>query len=161
MATAVAAPTEIGATDQIVSSRADASARLVPLDWMRGLVMVLMALDHSSDAFNAGRLFTDSTTLYRRGTPLPAAQTCLADCAYDSHGFRSFLENRGTRPVVPNNRTRKHPYPFDRKAYRRRNLIERMFSRLKDFRRVATRYDKLACTYAAAICLAAIVTWWI
>ena len=93
--------------------------------------------------------------------PLPAAQTCLADCAYDSHGFRSFLENRGTRPVVPNNRTRKHPYPFDRKAYRRRNLIERMFSRLKDFRRVATRYDKLAVTYDAAVLIAAMVIWWL
>ena len=48
--------------------------RLVPLDWMRGIVMVLMAVDHSSEAFNAGRLFTDSVFFYRPGTPLPAAQ---------------------------------------------------------------------------------------
>jgi transposase len=93
--------------------------------------------------------------------PLPAADLCLADCAYDSHGFRSFLASRGTRAVVPNNRTRKHPYPFDRQAYRRRNLVERMFSRLKDFRRIATRYDKLAVTFDAAVCLAATVTWWL
>lgn len=93
--------------------------------------------------------------------PLPPAKVCLADCAYDSHGFRSFLESRGTKAVVPNNRTRKHPYPFDRQAYRRRNLIERMFSRLKDFRRIATRYDKLAVVFDAAVLIAAMVTWWL
>jgi transposase len=93
--------------------------------------------------------------------PLPAADTCLADCAYDSHGFRSFLAHRGTQAIVPNNKTRKNPYPFDRQAYRRRNLIERMFSRLKDFRRVATRYDKLAVTYDAAVRIAAMVIWWL
>jgi uncharacterized membrane protein len=48
--------------------------RLVPLDWMRGIVMVLMAVDHSSEAFNAGRLFTDSFFFYQPGTPLPVAQ---------------------------------------------------------------------------------------
>jgi uncharacterized membrane protein len=50
------------------------TARLVPLDWMRGLVMILMAIDHSSDAFNGGRLFTDSARMYQPGAPLPAAQ---------------------------------------------------------------------------------------
>lgn len=68
---------------------------------------------------------------------------------------------RGTLAVVPNNPTRKNPYPFDRQLYRRRNLIERMFSRLKDFRRVATRYDKLAVVYDAAVAIAAIVIWWL
>ena len=93
--------------------------------------------------------------------PLPAAELCLADCAYDSHGFRSFLALRGTHAVVPNNKTRKHPYPFYKDAYRRRNLIERMFSRLKDFRRVATRYDKLAVAYDATVLIAAMVIWWL
>ena len=93
--------------------------------------------------------------------PLPAADLCLADGAYDSHGFRSFLASRGTRAVVPNNKTRKNPYPFDREAYRRRNLIERMFSRIKDYRRVATRYDKLAVTYDATVLIAAMVIWWL
>ena len=50
------------------------TARLVPLDWMRGLVMILMAIDHSFDAFNGGRLFTDSARMYQPGAPLPAAQ---------------------------------------------------------------------------------------
>ena len=65
------------------------------------------------------------------------------------------------RPVIPNAPYRKRLHPFDREAYKRRDLVERAFCRLKDFRRIATRYDKLACTYAAAVCLAAIVIWWL
>lgn len=85
---------------------------------------------------------------------------CPADTAYDSNGLRQFLLNRGTTPVIPNNPTRKHWHPFDPVAYKQRNLIERMFCRLKDFRRIATRYDKLAVNFAAAVTLAAIVIWW-
>lgn len=62
--------------------------------------------------------------------------------------------------MIPNNPTRKHRHPFDSLAYKQRNLIERMFCRLKDFRRIATRYDKLAVNFAAAVALAAIVIWW-
>jgi len=91
--------------------------------------------------------------------PLPAARLCAADTAYDNNALREFLQQRGTLPVIPNNPTRKNLHPFDRTAYRQRNLIERMFSRLKDFRRIATRYDKLAQNFAAAVALAAIVTW--
>ncbi len=92
---------------------------------------------------------------------VPASHSLAADTAYDSNGLRQFLLERGTTPVIPNNPTRKRTHPFDRAAYKRRNLIERAFCRLKDFRRVATRYDKLAVTYDAAVCLAALVTWWL
>ena len=93
--------------------------------------------------------------------PLPAARLCAADTAYDSNGLRQFLKERGTLPVIPNNPTRKNLQPFDPAAYRHRNLIERMFARLKDFRRIATRYDKRADVYLSAILLAAALTWWI
>ena len=63
--------------------------------------------------------------------------------------------------MIPNNPTRKRQHPFKRGLYRRRNITLRTFCRMKDFRRVATRYDRLACTYDAAVCLAAIVTWWL
>ena len=53
------------------------------------------------------------------------------------------------------------PYPLDKAAYRRRNVIERMFGRLKDFRRIATRYDKRADVFLSTILLAAAITWWI
>ena len=93
--------------------------------------------------------------------PWPSARLCIADAAYDSNGIRSFLLARGTVPVIPNNPTRKQHHPFDRSAYRKRNLIERAFCRLKDFRRIATRYDRRADVFLSAVYLAAIVTWWI
>lgn len=92
---------------------------------------------------------------------LPASATLTADRAYDSDALRRLLVARGTVPVIPNAPYRKRLHPFDRDAYKRRNLVERAFCRLKDFRRVATRYDKLAATYAAAISLAALVAWWL
>jgi transposase len=94
-------------------------------------------------------------------TSLPPARLCIGDAAYDSDGLRQFLIERGTQPVIPNNPTRKRFHPFDADAYKQRNLIERMFCRLKDWRRIATRYDKLITNFAAAVALAAIVTWWI
>jgi transposase len=92
---------------------------------------------------------------------LPASSMLAVDRAYDSDALRRLLIARGTTPVIPNGPRRKHLHPFDRQAYKRRNLVERAFCRLKDFRRVATRYDKLAITYAAAISLAALVAWWL
>jgi putative transposase len=86
---------------------------------------------------------------------------CLADAAYDSDAIRSVLAARGIEPVIPNNPTRKRLHPFDRKAYRLRNVIERTFSRLKDFRRVATRYDKLAQNFLSAVALACLISYWL
>jgi transposase len=91
---------------------------------------------------------------------VPRGCRLAADAAYDSDALRLFLLERGTVPVIPNNPTRKRRHPFDETAYRQRNLIERMFCRLKDWRRIATRYDKLAATFAAAVMLAAIIIWW-
>lgn len=69
---------------------------------------------------------------------LPPPARLIADTAYDSNGLRSFLIERGTQSVVPNNPTRKRPHPFDAAAYKARNAVERTFCRLKDWRRVAT-----------------------
>lgn len=92
---------------------------------------------------------------------LPPSKRLLADRAYDATGLRDWLAARGTKAVIPPNPTRKHPHRYDAKAYKARNLIERMFCRLKDFRRIATRYDKRADVYLSAILLAAALTWWI
>lgn len=93
--------------------------------------------------------------------PFPSATLCAADAAYDSDGLRQFLSERGTLPVIPNNPTRKKRYPFDAHAYKDRNLIERAICRLKDWRRVATRYDKLAINFAATVYLAAAFIFWL
>ena len=91
---------------------------------------------------------------------VPPGRRLAGDAAYDSDGLRRLLIERGTLPVIPNNPTRKRPHPFDEDAYRHRNLIERMFCRLKDRRRIATRYDKLASSFAAAVAIAAVIIWW-
>ena len=76
--------------------------------------------------------------------PLPAPKHLLADTAYDGDAFRDFLANRHTTPVIKPNPTRKNIPAFDEGRYKERNLIERAFSHLKDWRRVATRYVELA-----------------
>ena len=83
----------------------------------------------------------------------------LADKAYDTDAFRAWLQNREVEAVIPSSARR--PLPLDREAYRRRNLIERMFCRLKDFRRIATRYDRLARNYLSALALVSTVCFWI
>jgi putative transposase len=92
--------------------------------------------------------------------PLPPAKSLLADAAYDSEAFRKLLIDRGTTPVIKQNPTRKRDHPFDKDAYKGRNIIERAFSHLKDWRRVATRYDKLARNFCSTVILAAILLWW-
>jgi transposase len=92
---------------------------------------------------------------------LPKAAQVLADTAYDSDKFREFLIARGSTPVIKPNPTRKNIPPFDKASYKGRNVIERAFSHLKDWRRVATRYDKLARNFRATVTLALIFRWWI
>ena len=96
--------------------------------------------------------------LIRRTKP---ARKLLADKAYDSAALRQWLQKRGTTPVIPNKSNRKQPFSFDRRSYKQRHRIENAFCRLKDFRRIATRYDRLARNFMASICLVAAIVWWI
>jgi len=84
----------------------------------------------------------------------------IADKPYDMASLRAWLKARRIRAVIPSTTTRTVPYPLDRVAYRRRNRIERLFCRLKNWRRIATRYDRLARNYLAALALVAVVTEW-
>lgn len=84
----------------------------------------------------------------------------IADKAYDADSLRGWLTARRVKAVIPSTATRTVPYPLDRVAYRRRNVIERLFCRLKNWRRVATRYDRLARNYLAALALVAVATEW-
>ena len=85
----------------------------------------------------------------------------LADKGYDSKDLREWLERRGTRAVIPSRSNRRQPYDYDKNLYKQRNIIERMFCRLKDFRRIATRFDRKIKNFLAAICIAASVIWWL
>lgn len=84
----------------------------------------------------------------------------LADKAYDADSLRQWLERAKIKAVIPSSAARRTPYPLDRKAYRRQNVIERLFCRLKNWRRIATRYDRLASSYLSALALvSALIAW--
>jgi len=92
---------------------------------------------------------------------LPNARVLHGDKGYDTDALRRRIDANGTLPNIPPkaNRTWKNCFaPF---LYRARNAIERMFCRLKDFRRIATRYDRLAANFLAAVSLAATVSYWL
>lgn len=92
---------------------------------------------------------------------LPPAKTMLADRAYSSAWFRQALLDRGIEPCIPPNRTHKIQSSYDRTLYRQRHRIENLFARLKDWRRIHTRYDRCADTFIAAVTLAATFLFWI
>jgi transposase len=85
----------------------------------------------------------------------------IGDMAYDGNELRCWLGHRGTKSVIPNRPNRKRPCSFNKRLYKERRRIENAFSRLKDFRRIATRYDRLARNFLASVCLAAALVWWI
>ena len=89
-----------------------------------------------------------------------ATSRLIADRAYDANALSDWLSQRGADAVIPPNPIRKHPHAWDADAYKSRNFIERMFCRLKDYGRIATRYDKLARNFLAGVFIAATVTWW-
>lgn len=83
----------------------------------------------------------------------------LADKAYDADALIDTLEQRGIVPVIPAKANRVEPRETDFALYRERNLVERFFNKLKHFRAIATRYDKLANTFLAAVQLVCVIVW--
>jgi putative transposase len=75
--------------------------------------------------------------------------------AYDGNELRRWLKDRGTKSVIPNRSNRKQPFSFNGRLYKERRRIENAFGRLKDFRRIATRYDRLARNFLVSVCLVA------
>lgn len=88
-----------------------------------------------------------------------SAEAVLGDKGFDSDSLVQTIEAMGAEAVIPSKKNRKTPRPHDEHLYKERNLIERLFNKLKNFRRVATRYDKLDITYHSFICLAGIYLW--
>ena len=85
--------------------------------------------------------------------------TLLADRGYDADWIREFARQKGAWANIPPKRNRKEPICFSPYLYRSRNLVERFFNRIKQCRRIATRYDKLAANYLAFVKLASIRLW--
>jgi transposase len=92
---------------------------------------------------------------------LPPAKALLGDRGYDSNWFRAALTQKGIAPCIPSSKSRKIAILHDKSLYRKRHKIENMFGRLKDWRRIATRYDRCAQAFFSAICIAAAVAFYL
>ena len=84
-------------------------------------------------------------------------ESVIGDKAYDSDAFREAIVSGGGVAVIPPRESHRDPRPYDEELYKRRNIIERFFHRLKQYRRVATRYDKLGIRYLGFVYFAAIL----
>ena len=87
------------------------------------------------------------------------AEVVMADTAYDADHLREAIAAKGALAVIPNNPSRALKHPLDMHLYAQRHLVECCFSKLKQFRRVATRFEKTARNYLAVVTLAAIILW--
>ena len=92
---------------------------------------------------------------------LPKAKELLADRGYDADWFREALMQKGIAPCIPPRKNRTSPIDYDKTLYKQRHKVENMFAKLKDWRRIATRYDRQAHTFFSAICIAATVIFYL
>ena len=94
-------------------------------------------------------------------TALPRAKVLLADRGYDAKWLREALIAESITPCIPLRKNRKIAISHDVGLYKKRHIIENMFAKLKDWRRIAMRYDRCAHTFFSAICIAATIIFWI
>ncbi len=92
---------------------------------------------------------------------LPKAGWLLADRGYDAGWFRDTVKDKGIKVCIPGRKNRKEPIKHDKRRYKSRNRIEIMFGRLKDWRPVATRYDRCTIAFLSAVALAATIRFWL
>ena len=117
-----------------------------------GRPMVMLLSEGQMSDYRGAALMLDA---------LPPAKALLGDRGYDAGWFRNALAERGIAACIPSKTNRRIPIPHDRALYRERHKIENMFGKLKDWRRIHTRYDRCAHTFFSAICIAATVIFWI
>ena len=118
----------------------------------RGRPLVMLLSEGQMSDFKGAALMLDS---------LPPAKQLLGDKGYDADWFRTALAQRGIAACIPSKSNRKVQIPHDTVLYKQRHKIENMFGRLKDWRRIHTRYDRCAHTFMSAITIAAIVIYWL
>ena len=114
-------------------------------------IRLFMTAGQRSDYTGARALLSD----------LPAASHMLADRGYDADWFRNALDEMGISPCIPSRKNRKQTIPHDEERYKARHKIEVMFGRLKDWRRIAMRFDRSPTVLLSAIALAALVIFWL
>ncbi len=126
----------------------------------------LLSPGQASDISNAQALLDQVRIPGKPGRPRKRCRWLLADKGYDAEHLRQYCDRYRMQPVISLRTMKRKPKPglprlFDRPKYRQRNIIERMFCRLKDFRRIATRFDRKVKNFLSSICLAATVIWWL
>ena len=133
-------------------------------------LVVLITPGQAGDSPMFGPLMAHLRVERERGRPRTRPYAVRGDKAYSSRAIRGYLRSRGVVAVIPEpddqkgHRKRRgsaggRPPAFDAEAYRGRNVVERRFCHLKQWRALATRYDKLAVTYRAAVVLNAVIAW--
>ena len=118
----------------------------------QGRPLVMLLSEGQMSDFKGAALMIDD---------LPPAKVLLGDKGYDADWFRDALAKRGIEACIPSKSNRKEPIPHDKALYRERHKIENTFGRIKDWRRIHTRYDRCAHTFMSAICIAASVIFWL
>jgi transposase len=112
---------------------------------------------HETIAFN--ELMDRGHVCRRRGRPRRRPRAIIGDKAYSTRSIRAYARVHRIRAIIPTRRDQPRSTLFDRALYRTRNAIERMINRLKQFRRVATRYEKRGANYVAMVMLASVRLW--
>lgn len=133
-------------------SRGGQTTKIHAVGDLLGRPIALTLTPGNTSDIKAAELLKEHVIRYRR---------LVADRGYDANSFRKALKEAGTDPVIPGRSNRKRRIRHDEKRYRDRWLIEAMFCRLNDFRRVATPYDKLAVNFLSAAMLVAAVVFWL
>jgi transposase len=127
----------------------------------RGRPLVVLLTPGQTHDVTMAEPLVDSGAVKRStpGRPRKRPKRIVADKAYRSAAFRHFLRRRGIRSTLPHRSNERRRGPFNKAIYRQRNQVERFFNRLKQNRRIATRYEKRTVNYLAMITIACILIW--
>ena len=118
----------------------------------KGRPLILLLTEGQTSDFKGAALIIDR---------LPDAKALIGDKGYDADWLRAALLARGIAPCIPPKSNRTEQIPYDKTLYKARHKIENMFGRLKDWRRIHTRYDRCAHAFLSAIVIAATVAFWL
>ena len=131
-------------------SRGGLTTKLHALVDAQGLpIKFVLTPGQTHDVLGAGELLTD----------LAEGNVVLGDKGYDADWARAQIEEQGAAPNIPDKSNRKEKHCFSKALYKHRNQVERFFNKIKHFRRIATRFEKLAVNYLAMIKLASVRIW--
>jgi len=120
------------------------------------MITFLLTPGQESDIDLAEKLMERGAVRRMSGRPRLRPRRLVADKGYTSRAFRNYLRQRGIRYTIPHRINEHHKGTFDKLIYRKRNIVERLINRLKQFRRIATRYEKRAANFSAMITIASI-----